>query len=437
MSDQRPAALALSVLILAAPALVAPAGAAAGRGSREPAPKTAGGSSLSPRIPDATVYDQNGRRLRFYSDLVKGKTVAINFIFTTCTATCPTLTATFRRVQQALGDRVGRDTGLISVSVDPTTDVPERLRAYAAKFDAGPGWTFVTGARPEIDSLLRALGAYAGSRNDHSPMILIGNDAAGYWTRTYGLSPASRIASLVREVAARGEAAAGSGAASGRPARGGPAAEAAGPAAAVPLPVVRSEAGAPAGRPQRGGAGKVRSPSEVAASYFPNPVLLTQEGRPVRFYDDLLKGRVVLINFMFTTCTGVCPAATANLAKVQAYLGDRVGRDIVMISITLDPITDTPEALGKFAAGHGVKPGWYFLTGKKEQVDRVLYKLGGYVEDKNRHNGLLIIGNEATGEWMKVPSMARAGEIAAAAMKLVASRGGAAAGPDAGSHHRN
>ena len=120
---------------------------------QEPAPKPKD-PTASLRIPDATVYDQNGNKLKFYTDLVKGKTVAINFIFTTCTAICPSLTATFRRVQQELGDRVGQDVHLISVSVDPTTDVPERLKEYAAKFKAGPGWTFVTGDKVEIDSVL-------------------------------------------------------------------------------------------------------------------------------------------------------------------------------------------------------------------------------------------------------------------------------------------
>src|SRR5205085_7081034 len=135
------------------------------------------------QIPDVPVYDQNGRRLRFYSDLVKGKTVAINFIFTTCTTICPPLTATFRKVQQELGDRVGGDVQLISVSVDPATDIPERLKDYSDKFHAGPGWTFVTGDRQEISLLLKALGANSGDKNNHSPMVLVGNDRAAYWTR--------------------------------------------------------------------------------------------------------------------------------------------------------------------------------------------------------------------------------------------------------------
>jgi protein SCO1/2 len=159
--------------------------------------------TASLRIPDATVYDQNGNRLKFYTDLVKGKTVAINFIFTTCTAICPALTATFRRVQTELGDRAGQDLHLISVSVDPTVDVPERLKEYAAKYKAGPGWTFVTGDKVQIDSILQALGTAVADKNDHTPMVLIGNESVGDWSREYGLSPPMRLVELLKAKASK------------------------------------------------------------------------------------------------------------------------------------------------------------------------------------------------------------------------------------------
>jgi protein SCO1/2 len=132
-----------------------------------PAPAADAGAPI--RIPDVTVQDQNGRSLSFYTDLVKGKTVAINFIFTTCTTTCPLLAANFRKVQLDLGERAGRDVHLISISVDPLTDIPERLQAFAAQHHAGPGWTFVTGAQPQIDQLLRGLGASVADKNSHTP----------------------------------------------------------------------------------------------------------------------------------------------------------------------------------------------------------------------------------------------------------------------------
>lgn len=157
-------------------------------------------SFSSAQIPDVQVYDQNGKQLNFYSDLIKGKTVAINFIFTTCTTICPPLTATFRRVQQDMTTSAPKAT-LISISVDPTTDNPQRLNDFAAKFKAGPGWTFVTGDNTEITSLLRALGAAAANKNDHTPMILIGNDVAGYWTRAYGLSSPTALVKAIAEAA--------------------------------------------------------------------------------------------------------------------------------------------------------------------------------------------------------------------------------------------
>jgi cytochrome oxidase Cu insertion factor (SCO1/SenC/PrrC family) len=159
-------------------------------------------SFSSTKIPNTRIYDQDGKQLNFYNDLVKGKTVAINFIFTTCTASCPPLTATFRRVQQNAEQR-GLPVQLISISVDPTVDTPERLHAFAQKFNAGPGWTFVTGDKGEIDSLLEGLGAAVANKNDHTPMIVIGNDGADYWTRAYGLSSPSQLVELIAGAAAR------------------------------------------------------------------------------------------------------------------------------------------------------------------------------------------------------------------------------------------
>jgi cytochrome oxidase Cu insertion factor (SCO1/SenC/PrrC family) len=153
-------------------------------------------------IPDVELLDQDGRKVHFYTDLVKGHTVAINFIFTTCTTICPPLGATFRRVEEGLGERAGRDVRLISISVDPATDTPERMKAWGAKFHAGGGWTFVTGAKPSVNELLRALGAATASPADHTPAVLIGNDASGQWTRTYGLARPTQIVKLIEDALA-------------------------------------------------------------------------------------------------------------------------------------------------------------------------------------------------------------------------------------------
>jgi cytochrome oxidase Cu insertion factor (SCO1/SenC/PrrC family) len=151
-------------------------------------------------IPDVEVLDQDGKAIHFYSDLIKGRTVAINFIFTTCTTICPPLAATFRRVQTEMGDKVGRDVYFISISVDPLTDTPERLKAWGDKFRAGPAWTFVTGNKQEIGQLLNALGASVARREDHSPTVIVGNDLKGVWARTYGLAKTSQMIGLIQNV---------------------------------------------------------------------------------------------------------------------------------------------------------------------------------------------------------------------------------------------
>jgi len=157
-------------------------------------------------IPDVAVLDQDGNRLNFYTDLIKNKIVAINFIFTNCTTICPPLAATFARLQKEMGDKVGKDVHLISISVDPVTDTPERLKAWGAKFKAGPGWTFVTGEKQEIDKLLNALGTAVSKREDHTPAMIIGNDSRGLWTRTYGLAKINQIMGVINDVmVGRGE----------------------------------------------------------------------------------------------------------------------------------------------------------------------------------------------------------------------------------------
>ena len=173
---------------------------------------------------------------------------------------------------------------------------------------------------------------------------------------------------------------------------------------------------APAGSPA---VPKGSSASPRLAHYFPNVPLLTQDNKPVRFYEDLIKGKVVVISFMFTTCTSICPLTTTHLARVQELFGDRLGRDIFILSISVDPANDTPAALKKYAESYKAKPGWYFLTGEKENIRIVRAKLGVYDEDKMQHTGMLILGNETTGEWRKIPARRDPGEIANAVKTLI------------------
>lgn len=144
--------------------------------------------------------------------------------------------------------------------------------------------------------------------------------------------------------------------------------------------------------------------SRWRADYFPNVPLVTQNGETIRFYDDLIKDKVVVINFIFTSCEDVCPAETARLRQVQRELGDRVGRDVFMYSISIDPEIDTPEVLKRYSEKFKVGPGWLFLTGKAEDIALLQKKFGLFIADlpdPDDHNVNLIVGNEATGRWMK------------------------------------
>lgn len=142
------------------------------------------------------------------------------------------------------------------------------------------------------------------------------------------------------------------------------------------------------------------------ASYFPNVVLTTHDGKSVRFFDDLIEDRVVAINFIYTTCPDACPMETARMMEVRRLLGDRVGKDIFFYSITIDPERDTPEVLRSYVESWGVGEGWTFLTGKEKDILRLRRKLGLYSDlepGKNArdHNLSLLIGNQGTGRWMK------------------------------------
>ncbi|HJQ34627.1 MAG TPA: SCO family protein [Pyrinomonadaceae bacterium] len=145
--------------------------------------------------------------------------------------------------------------------------------------------------------------------------------------------------------------------------------------------------------------------------YFSDVELLDQDGRKVRFYSDVLKGKTVVINAFFTTCTSVCPPMNRNMEKLQESLGARVGKDVFLVSISVDPVTDTPPRLKEYAQKFHAGPGWTFLTGKKENVDWALYRVGQYVEDKNDHTSVIIVGNEATGLWKKAFGLARPAEL--------------------------
>jgi protein SCO1 len=136
-------------------------------------------------------------------------------------------------------------------------------------------------------------------------------------------------------------------------------------------------------------------------SYFPDAKVVTQDGKTLRFYDDLIKDKIFVISFLFTTCKDICPLATARLAELQDKLGPAMGRDIFFYSITVDPETDTPERLKQYADTFGAGPGWLFLTGASDDMRAIRHKLGERSKVLSEHRNEVLLGNGATGEWAR------------------------------------
>jgi len=148
------------------------------------------------------------------------------------------------------------------------------------------------------------------------------------------------------------------------------------------------------------------SPRElIRQRHLPNIELITQDGQKVHFYDDLVKDKRVVIQFMFTRCKDICPMVTHHLVEVQKILHDRVGHDIFFYSITLSPEEDGSEDLKRFAKEHGAGPGWLFLTGKPQDILLLRKSLGFTYDDpvqdadRNNHSGMLKIGDEPLMRW--------------------------------------
>ncbi len=166
----------------------------------------------------------------------------------------------------------------------------------------------------------------------------------------------------------------------------------------------------------------------IRRRYFPDVTLTTHEGKRVRLYDDLVKDRCVVMNFMYAHCQGICSPVTSNLLKVQSLLHDRIGRDIFMYSFTLKPDEDSPEALAEYVKERRIGPGWTFLTGKPRDMELVRQRLG-FTDpdprrdaDKTNHTGMVRYGNEPKHLWAAFPGMSRAEAIAKEILWVVPDR---------------
>ncbi len=129
--------------------------------------------------------------------------------------------------------------------------------------------------------------------------------------------------------------------------------------------------------------------------------VVTQDGKTLNFYDDVIKGKIVVISFIYTSCPDICPLTTARLTQVEDKLADQMGRDLFFVSISVDPENDTPEKLKEFSKAFGTGPGWLFLTGKPSDVRQILFKLGDKSQVLSEHRNEIVLGNDSTGEWTR------------------------------------
>jgi protein SCO1/2 len=160
------------------------------------------------------------------------------------------------------------------------------------------------------------------------------------------------------------------------------------------------------------------APAQFDVVDLPNVPLRTQQGHPVRFYDDLVKGKTVLVNFMFTSCATQCPQTMTNLAKVQQALGAHAGRDVFLISISIDPAHDVPATLASYAERYEAGPGWTLATGSQADIDSIQENLGLSPRDGRLHTGMAVYGNEIRRRWTSTPIMQNPATLARLVLEL-------------------
>ncbi|MFQ5451825.1 MAG: SCO family protein [Nitrospinaceae bacterium] len=158
--------------------------------------------SLDVNILERDLVTQDGDPVKFKSEVIGDKLVIMDFIYTTCTTACPIQTAMFSQLQNLLGGRLGKEVSLISITIDPATDIPSRLKAYAKKHNAGPDWIFLTGKKSHVDEVLLGLRAYSSDLDEHPSMILVGDGKSDQWTRYYGFPKLDALLSKLDELQA-------------------------------------------------------------------------------------------------------------------------------------------------------------------------------------------------------------------------------------------
>ena len=199
--------LLLTLLLATSLALAMASGAvaqepAAPKPAQDPAPSAAqsAASNAEKYFTDVMLVNQDGEKMRFYSDLLQGKTVIINSFFATCQGSCLPITRNLEKVQEALCDRLGKDARIISISVDPTIDTPAELKAFGKKFHARPGWFFLTGSKENVEFVLKKIGQFVPEKQDHYNIVIIGNERTGLWKKAFGLAKSEALIEVVESV---------------------------------------------------------------------------------------------------------------------------------------------------------------------------------------------------------------------------------------------
>ena len=194
----RPLALLVSALVLSSSVA-----AAEDHSHHHPPPQQQAAekpAAVQVKYADTALLDQSGKQVRLGSDVFGDKLVVIDFAYTSCTTVCPVLTALLAQVQTQLGERVGKEVQLVTITVDPARDTPARLKEYAAKHGVKPGWTWLTGPTGTVNDVLKGFGAYAPNFEDHPPLVLVGDARSGNWTRFFGFSDPKDIVAKVDEL---------------------------------------------------------------------------------------------------------------------------------------------------------------------------------------------------------------------------------------------
>ncbi len=157
-------------------------------------------SSATVKLLNTELLDQNGTQVKFISDIVGDRIIAINFIYTDCHTACPVVSAIFAKLQNQLGEKLKQDVRMVSLSINPTTDTPESLKTYSTHFNAKPEWVWLTGEKKPVDDLLKGLGVYSADYSDHTPVILVGDSISGVWTRFDGFTRPETLAAKIDEL---------------------------------------------------------------------------------------------------------------------------------------------------------------------------------------------------------------------------------------------